>query len=215
MNCDRLARFYSAFEHLAFGACLETYRFAFLGDALAARRALLLGEGDGRFMCELASRNRTVQIDYVEASKGMMEVAKCRLLKAAITSPQRIRLTQADVHSPGPNGNAPYDLVVSHFFFDCFSDEDAARIVGSVRRSCEFGTKWLIADFALPRHGWKRWHAVVWLRIMYGFFRATTGLTTRSLPDHGAAMRAAGFVLRNRRTSMTELIASELWELAA
>jgi hypothetical protein len=39
-----------------------------------------------------------------------------------------------------------------------------------------------------------------------------TGLETRSLPDHPAALRACGLTLVNRRPWLGGLLVSELWE---
>src|SRR6185437_1080687 len=54
---DRLARVYRWMEWLSFGPYLSRCRRAFLPQLRDARRALVLGDGDGRFTAALLRRN--------------------------------------------------------------------------------------------------------------------------------------------------------------
>ncbi len=212
MNCDPLARIYSSLEYLAFARQLERQRFLFLDEALDTKRALLLGEGDGRFVSELATRNHNVEIDCVEKSAKMIEVAQRRLRDANIPFPDRVRFHRRDARL-GFKGQHAYDLVVSHFFLDCFSDADSNQIISSVRGLCKPGAKWLIAEFQQPARGWRKWYARCWLALMYWFFRITTQLSTRQLPQYHSTLSAEGFLLRRCSLTGTQMICSELWEL--
>lgn len=212
MNCDRLARWYRTLEHLAFARQLEKARFAVLNEAGDAKRALLLGEGDGRFVAELAKRNTSLVIDCIEASGMMINTARRRLQNKGIASPDRIRFLHRDARL-GLERDRPYDLIVSHFFLDCFSEVDARRIVADVRSLCVPGAKWLIADFQEPEYGWRKWHARCWLATMYGFFRLSTGLQTRRLPNYRGALLEVGFTLRRTKVTFAQLISSEVWEV--
>jgi ubiquinone/menaquinone biosynthesis C-methylase UbiE len=212
LNCDRLAWVYRALEYMAFGKKLEKQRCAFLNEASGANRALLLGDGDGRFLVELARRNQTIRIDCVEASARMIQAARTRLLRANLADPARISFHQADARL----GNWPdgaYDLVVTHFFLDCFCDSEVDRLVPSIRGACAPGAKWLLAEFEQPAKGWRRWHARCWLFAMYSFFRVMTGLETRRLPEYRTVLSGAGFSLTAEKFRMGQLICSELWEL--
>ena len=57
MNADRIARSYRWLEYAAFGVALERARFDFLRCAAEARRVLILGEGDGRFLARRVPRS--------------------------------------------------------------------------------------------------------------------------------------------------------------
>jgi ubiquinone/menaquinone biosynthesis C-methylase UbiE len=212
MNCDLLARPYQALECIAFGRTLEKQRFAFLHETDHARRALILGEGDGRFVCELATRNGAIAVDCIEASAKMIEVAQRRLHSARVDHPERIRFLHCDAME-GIEGTERYDLVVTHFFLDCFSDAQTRALVRAVRSVCAPAAKWLIAEFRQPDRGWRKWHARCWLDTMYLFFGITTGLQATRLPDYRAALKAAGFELRDIRLAYAQMIGSELWQL--
>lgn len=208
---DLLARPYRTLEYLAFRRTLEKQRFAFLAHANNARRALILGEGDGRFVCEFAKRNTEVTIDCIDASSNMIAVAQERVRKSDIARPERIRFLHRNALT-GVNTGLRYDLIVTHFFLDCFSDSDAGQIVAAVHETCAPAATWLIAEFQQPESGWRKWHARAWLRTMYLFFGLATGLETRHLPKYNARLLAAGFRLCGRELAFADLVSSELWK---
>jgi ubiquinone/menaquinone biosynthesis C-methylase UbiE len=205
---------YQPLEYATFGKKLERQRFAFVDELGDAKRALLLGDGDGRFLFELAKRNADVQIDYVEASGQMIAIARRRLRSPEVVDPGRIRFRQCDAREGGWPSDG-YDVVVSHFFLDCFSDAEISQLIPAIRSVCRPGAKWLIAEFQVPKSGWRRWHARCWLKTMYLFFRITTGIETSRLPEYRTVLSRAGFLLRCQKLDMAQLICSELWELPA
>ncbi len=197
---------------MAFGSKLERQRFAFLDWTKDSRHALLLGEGDGRYLLQLAKQNPSIEIDIVEASSAMIARARQRLHGAQVSNPGRIHFHQGDVRSWEAPG-APYDLVVSNFFFDCFSMSEVRQLVAAIRARCAPSARWSVAEFNLPAGGWRHWHARIWLATMYWFFRRTTGLQVRKLPAYGEVLAAAGFSLHSQQHSMASLISAELWRL--
>lgn len=207
MNCDNIARSYRWLEYCAFGRQLEKYRFYFLNQMRECKRALLLGDGDGRFAVRLASANKTISIDVIEQSSRMIALASQRLRRAGLES--RVRLIRSNILEAALHSG--YDLVVSNFFLDCFSTPEVAAVIHRVGQAANPDATWMVTEFQQPANGWRALHARIWLRTMYTFFRVTTGLRTTSLPEYETPMQAAGFRLCQAKTSATRLIASELW----
>lgn len=204
MNCDPIARWYRWLEYLGFGGALERRRVAFLSDVKNARRALVLGDGDGRFLVRLAKQNFSyqpgVQIDYVDVSGRMLELARNR------AGSDGVAYHLADARTmPLPSGE--YDLIVTHFFLDCFDEKDAEALVERVARSARNDSRWLISEF--HDSGW--WARVI-LNGLYFFFRITTGLKTRRLVDHRPLLQRQGFRLVKTEPARFGLLVSELWE---
>lgn len=200
MNCDAIARWYRWLEYIGFGGALQRRRLAYLRDVKNARRVLVLGDGDGRFLVRLVEQNRGASIDYVDLSGRMLELARARAGDEGVT------YHQADARTillP----EAEYDLIVTHFFLDCFDQPEAAELVQRVARSARRDARWLISEFREPG----RWARVL-LSGMYLFFRITTGLRTRRLVDHRPLLERNGFRLRKEETARFGLLASELWE---
>jgi ubiquinone/menaquinone biosynthesis C-methylase UbiE len=175
---------------------LERRRFRYLSDVKGARRALVLGDGDGRFLARLAPQ--CGQIDYVDLSARMLALARSRAGAERVTYHHSNALTL-----PFPPGE--YDLIVSHFFFDCFDEPDARCLIERVTQAAQPQAKWLVSEFRQPA-----WAGFL-LRGLYLFFRVTTGLKTRSLTDHRPLLTENGFRLAQEETSKFGLLASELW----
>ena len=222
MNCDRLAPWYRLLEYGALGRALERRRTEFLEQVGDCRRALLLGDGDGRFAAALVTRHREVRVVSVEQSEGMLRCARRRLDALSIAAAERAQFVQADVGvwlrnlsstaASGEGSQAPFDLVATHFFFDCFSAAELAPLIAVITARTSPGACWLVSEFRQPAgRGWPAWHAWVWLRVLYAFFRMTTGLRVARLADHRPLLAAQGFVLEREITARAGLLASESW----
>lgn len=203
MNCDPIARWYRWFEYIGFGGELERRRCAFLSDVADARRILVLGEGDGRFLVRLVEQNQSASIDYIDLSGRMLELARAR-------AGDSVKYHLADARTI-PLPMAEYDLIVTHFFLDCFDQADAESLVHRLADAAKPDACWLISEFRQPRHGLRAAWARVWLRTLYAFFRITTGLETSHLIDHHALLERAGFRLIQGESARFGLLASELW----
>jgi len=205
-NFNRLARIYRWMEWFSFGPWLMLCRCAFLNDCLASRRALALGEGDGRFTARLLRENPAILIDAVDASTAMLKGLSLR----ARPYLSRLEIYQADVRSWKP-ANPPYDLIVTHFFLDCLSTEEVKALASILSSAVSPGCFWIVSEFAVPEDQFGRPVArpVVWA--LYRAFRWLTGLEVRSLPDHHFALVRAGFSLERHQRFLNGLLVSEMW----
>ena len=203
---DRLARLYRWMELITFGPWLERCRFSFLGDLASCRRALVLGDGDGRFTARLTSLNPLIEVDAVDASSAMLR----ELLRRAGSGAARVQAHCADARLWQP-ANPPYDLAATHFFLDCLTGNEVRFLAKRMRSAMLPSAPWVLSEFATPGGVFGRWVArpLVWL--LYRAFGLLTGLSIRTLPDHSSALRAAGFALRERRTFLCGLLAAEIW----
>jgi ubiquinone/menaquinone biosynthesis C-methylase UbiE len=200
MNCDFIAPHYCWIEKLGMGRALEKRRRWFLPEIAHARRALVLGDGDGRFLCELLRRNAVVRADYVDSSRRMLELARQK------AGSERVNYEQANALTLDFPWEA-YDLIATHFFFDCFDPDDLEKLIGRVARAAKPGAQWIVSEFRTPNLP-----ARLLVRALYLFFGITTGLRTRKLADHRPILRTHGFRLINASHSRGALVVSELWE---
>jgi len=205
-NFDGLARHYRSMEFLTFGPILGRCRAAFLPDLKTARRALILGDGDGRFTAQLLRVNRRVQVDAVDASAAMLDA----LTDRAGAHSGRVRAHHADARNWIPEAG-PYDLVVSHFFLDCLATDEVRTLAAKIRRFVPPAAAWVVSEFAIPRNGFGRFVAAPIVRLLYLAFGLLTGLRVRSLPDHRVALGEAGFTLEKCHVLLCGLLVSELW----
>jgi len=166
-------------------------------EASGATRALILGDGDGRFLARFAARSEA-SIDCIDSSARMLELARAR------AGESRVRYSCGDALTLS-FAPAEYDLIATHFFLDCFDERDLERLIERVAGAAQSDALWLISEFRQPR-----W-ATPLLKGLYLFFRVTTGLKTTRLIDHRPLLAKHGFRLKREETSRFGLLASELW----
>ena len=115
----------------------------------------------------------------------MLTLAKQRIAHAGLAD--RVRFVQADALTlEAPKSH--YDVIVTHFFLDCFAEPELARLVITVAQSVAANGVWMVSEFRAESR-WTRWL----IAILYVFFRVTTGLRTGSLARHADLFAAAGF----------------------
>jgi len=211
MNCDRIARWYRLLEYLSFGPLLEHRRRAYLRKQEKARRALVCGDGDGRFTAALLAANQRVQVDAVDSSAAMVELASRRAAALGSSAAGRVRFHHADarVFVPPHRG---YDLIATHFFLDCFQDAEARALIHRLAEYASTEACWVISDFYRLPGRWGRLWTGALIDILYAFFRVTTGLRVRRLPDYAPALLETGFALRQCESALGGLLRSEWWE---
>lgn len=205
-DLNRLAGLYRWMEFATFGPWLSWCRTAYLGELGGCRRALAMGDGDGRFTARLLRANPHVEVDAVDASTAMLRA----LVRRAGPHAGRVRAYCADLRLWEP-ANPPYDLVAAHFFLDFLTTDEVRRLAATLRRAVTPSALWVVSEFAIPENGFGRLAAPPVVAGLYLGFHWLTGLAVRSLPDHPGALREAGFVLRTRRARLGGLLASELW----
>lgn len=209
MNCDRIAPWYRWMEYASFAGALHRRRCAFLPDLRDARKALVLGDGDGRFLTALAQRYPELEIDAIDSSREMLRLAARR------TPPSdRVRFHLLDaLRDPLPGRG--YDLVVTHFFLDCFTTAETEQLIAKISDATSPHALWVLSEFHEPSSGWRRLRARLWVAFLYFAFRLTTGLRTRHLPEFRLALQAHGFHVLQQRFASHQLLVSELWHRPA
>jgi ubiquinone/menaquinone biosynthesis C-methylase UbiE len=214
VSFDSVAPAYRALETIAFGGDLQRARGACLDEIGTPRRALIVGEGNGRFLCELLRLHPNIAVDCVDESRRMLELARERIERRLPADATRVRFLQHDITSWCPP-EASYDLIVTHFFLDCFSEARIADIVNRLSRAATPNATWLLADFSVPAQGFARIRACVWLAAMYRFFRFTSGIEATELEDPSPFLRTAGFALASQHLFRSGMVKSQLWRRMA
>lgn len=204
MIFDRLAPFYRAMEWITAGGKLQRCRTEFLGEIPVPRQILLAGEGHGRFLPECVSQFPEARIVVVDSSRRMLEIARDKV------DSERVEFLHVDLLEwEGPRGE--FDLIVTNFFLDCFSEKDLAQAVSKLGKMAAPQADWLLAEFDIPPSGVTRWRSRIIVAMLYRFFRIVTGLKARALVPPDAELVKTGFRLHRRETHDWGLLKSEWW----
>ncbi len=208
-NFDGIARLYRWAEYLTLGPLLRRTREQFLPELRGCRRALLLGDGDGRFTAALLREAPQFTAHCVDGSGAMLRLLRKRCARDGNAA--RVQTQQGSVLRA--RAEAATDLVVTHFLLDCLTqaevDDLTRRLAGEVRPGC----LWVVSEFGSPTQPLARVLARGYVRLLYAAFRVLTGLRPQQLPDPQTALGAAGFVRLARKERLGGLLYAELWQL--
>jgi len=205
-NFNPVARIYRLTEYLSFGPLLQRARTHFLPQLPPLHQALVLGDGDGRFLARLLAREHHLSALAVDTSATMLRLLRhhCQ------TDIQRVRTLQASALTiiPAPGT----DLIVTHFFLDCFTQPEVDALAKTLAANTAPGTFWLLSDFAIPPSLILRPFAALYIRFLYLAFRVLTGLRVTHLPDPQSALAAADFDRIARHEFLAGFIYTEVWQ---
>jgi SAM-dependent methyltransferase len=208
-NFDRIARLYCWMEYLTFAHALERCRFHFLPQLTECRTALVLGDGDGRFLARLLAINPRIKADAIDSSAAMLHLLTLRCSQSHPTAAARLQTHH--INALSFEASHDYDLIATHFFLDCLTQDELETLALRLAAYSQPGTLWLVSDFRVPS-GPMHWPARVLVRTLYLAFRVLTNLRVDHLPDHATALRAVGFSLKACHESLAGLLTSQLWE---
>ena len=210
-NFDRIARLYRWMEYLTFGPALWRCRTHHLSALHNCRKALILGDGDGRFTAALLAANPQLRVDAVDSSATMLELLSARA-RAVHGAASRLRVHHADALDYAqilPDAQQ-YDLIVAHFFLDCFAQPAVESLTRLLTPHLRAGGLWLVSDFRLPA-GAMRFPARLLVRSLYLAFRVLSGLRTNRLPDYAFAFGQMGLKQVGQHLSLAGMLTSEIW----
>lgn len=204
---DPLAAHYWWLERVTFGPMLHWCRTVHIPRLAACRRALVAGDGDGRFLEALLRANPFITVDAVDISPGMTATAHRRTRFAA----DRVRFTVADIRT-APLRAAGYDLIVTHFLLDCFPADQLESVVSRLAEASRPHGRWLVGDFEVPPGRWRARLARLILGGMYAWFRVVTRLPATELVDPSPLLATHGFTLVASASRLGGFVSSRLWE---
>ncbi|HEX4263858.1 MAG TPA: class I SAM-dependent methyltransferase [Verrucomicrobiae bacterium] len=211
MSFNLLAPHYRWIEFVSAGDKLQQCRTALLGRVAKSKRILILGEGNGRFILECRRKLPTAKITCVDASARMLSLARRRLVGQGVSC-EEINFICADALAWTPP-EREFDLIVTHFFLDCFRREQVEALIAKLARAAAPGANWLLADFQVAPGGLSRHRSRVILWMLYRFFRITTQLPGAELIPPDDFLQRNGFELKKRQVYDWGLLHSDWWQL--
>jgi len=207
-NFDRIARLYRWAEYLLLGPLLQRTRLQLLPELHHTRQALVLGDGDGRFLSELLRSAPHCRVLAIDLSPAMLRLLELRCSFAR----DRVRTLQCSVDDLSPQAiPSGTDVIATHFFLDCLTQAQVSELGHTLARATLPGSLWVISEFGVPAAEPWRSLARAYVQSLYVAFRLLTGLQVQRLPDISQALEAAGWRRLKRVPRLHGFLYSELW----
>lgn len=176
---DRLAASYDGLAAVVSGNQIKKSQVHFLHRIPDGSRILMLGGGTGWLLPNMLTDKFACELWYIDISARMIKEASARHI--GNNKVHFIRGTDADIPV-----NIKFDIVITNFYLDLFSEREVERIVRKIIPLLSHGAVWIATDFVDQGKWWQK----VLLQLMYHFFRSTCGIEARSLPGWVRIMSA-------------------------
>jgi ubiquinone/menaquinone biosynthesis C-methylase UbiE len=205
---DKLAPWYHFLETISFGNQLQQCRISQLAELSAVKNVLILGDGNGRFLESLLKSTDNSEIESIDISRNMIELANTRI--TSLPNSSKVIFIHSDVFD-WDFPKFKYDLVVTIFFLDCFTYPELKNLIEKVSLSLKPEGKLIYGDFNVPNSFCKKTLTSLLLFGMYLFFRIFTRISANSLHDPTSLLIENKFILKNEKYYLWSFLKSQLW----
>ncbi|WP_413532162.1 class I SAM-dependent methyltransferase [Empedobacter brevis] len=171
MNYNFIAPYYHSLSRLFFFNRQHQAHFLILKYLKDGDKILWVGGGAGKFIAELEKLNLKLEIDYVDFSSKMIDLAKKQN-----TSNLKINFIVADVFNF--ETQKKYDVMMTIFLFDHFNQTKAGELFNQLNSYLEEKGLWFYVDFVQNQKAWQKNIT----NLMLIFFRIVIGLDISQLP---------------------------------
>lgn len=171
MNYNFIAPYYHSLSQLIFLNRQHQAHFVILKHLKENDKILWVGGGAGKFIAEIEKLNLKLDIDYVDFSSRMIDLAQKEK-----TSNLNINFIVADIFDF--ETDKKYDVVMTTFLFDHFKQPKAEELFNQLNSYLKVGGLWFYVDFVQNQKGWQK--SVT--NVMLSFFRIVIGLDISQLP---------------------------------
>jgi ubiquinone/menaquinone biosynthesis C-methylase UbiE len=201
---NSIAPFYDRLSQLIFGKTIVNAQLHLLTAIPAGAHILIAGGGTGWILEEITQKHTSgLTITYVEAAPRMVALARKRH-----TGGNKVTFITLPIESTGID--KAYDVIITPFLFDNFTDTDLARAFRVLNNYLKPEGVWLYSDFQHTPVLWQR--ALLW--VMYRFFRVLCGIYARTLPDTDSLFAGYKYSLMREKTFLGSFIISRIYKKA-
>lgn len=201
-NYDNTTWFYERLSKLVFGQAQVKAQEYFLGRVKTGANILIIGGGTGSILESLASLHPSgLQITYVEISANMMGLSRKR-------NTGQNEVTYITKNIEQVKFNQQFDVVITAFLFDNFSEDDLAAVFPLIDAQVKPGGLWLNTDFQLTGPLWQK----VMLKSMYIFFRLMGAVKVTWLPDTKRMFGVHGYHLSDEKAFYGDFITATVYQ---
>lgn len=208
-NYDLVAPLYPLLERAAFGNALNEARNSLAGPVVEAETALLIGEGNGRFLAECLRRKRGGSITVVDSSAKMLVHSLARAQRVQYDT--ILEVVHADFQR-WPRAAPSFDVIVTHFFLDLFRPESQRRVIAKLTQLANPETLWINVDFR-PVLETRMQRAIEWMQ--YRFDRVVSGIEAECYHDPAGIIEEFGWKACEERSFCNAAVIASLLQRTA
>jgi len=188
---NTIARIYDQLSKMVYADRLIKAQEHYLGKLPAEGRVLFIGGGSGEILPRIWGRKPRLQIDFIDASSSMINLAEKQLRKYPKAKTIFICGTEADMEP-----DAQYDAVLTFFFLDLFKAEKKLSVASKLKSHLKPKGIWLHADFLPASDKLSKLRE----KLMFKFFKSVSRIEADEITDDQRIFDAIGIKCVENRT---------------
>lgn len=202
-NYNRVSFFYDRLSRLVFGTSIIEAQQFLVNFIPVGSTVLIVGGGTGWILEEITKKHPSgLEVVYIDLSEKMISLSKKRKVGT-----NKVLFLTGDINLVVLHQK--FDLVLTPFILDNFSEETVAVVFDKIHRFLLPGAMWLFADFQVTRRG--GWWQKPLLQLMYAFFKTLCHVEAGRLPDTDSIFRKYGYRLIASNTFFSAFICSSVY----
>ena len=207
---NKIAPFYDVVSMICSFNRIHKSQMWLLSKKMKFSKALIIGGGDGKFLLEAMKQGLSEQYYYIDISDAMIKLAQGKIEKHLPLSLNSVVFICGS-HQDIPQ-NQTFDLVVTPYFLDCFSDDELSLVMTKLHAQLTMGGTWFFTDFNIPENMFRSFIFKNIIQLLYGIFNLLCGLGVNSLPDFKKEFCKYEFTLLDEKYFLGGLLVSRIYK---
>ena len=204
---DFLSRFYDLLLFISSGKTIVNSQVSLIKKLPQCSKALLIGEGTGNFLKELAASGRAQRIVYLDISSGMCQQAQNKLKTINHQAEVEFRIGSFECLLE----DEVFDLISTNYFLDVFTSDQLDVYIPLLASHLKEGGVWYCTDFYSPPKLRLKDHLFKpILAALYLFFRLICRLPAHKLPPSFEKLAFYGLKEQNTEYFLVGFIKSSI-----
>jgi ubiquinone/menaquinone biosynthesis C-methylase UbiE len=175
------------------------------------KTALILGGGTGYFLHKMLEQNKTIQITYVDVSAKMIAHSKKRIEKNCPNTLNRVTFICKAIEDLDWQ---TYDVIVCNYILDLFDDAGVQPLAKKFHQHLNPQGLLYVTDFQIPEtNALLKWFTKTGLKILSTFFRYTTELRTKQLPEIDKLLKEQGFSVLDSKSYLSGILMCRIYTI--
>lgn len=206
---DRLAPVYDLVVWAIFGKRISRFVRLAISSLEHSKNCLIVGGGSGEILRQCFDQAISEQYLYAELSNKFIERTKTNFKNKELTKVKFGNDWESLI------GSQKLDLVIFPFVLDCLTENSAEKLLKALRPKLNTNAQILIIDFRELKANGSFISNIknTFIRVLYFFFRFTTGIEAKSLPNTNRVMIDTGFQITDSKSMMDEWITAQYFSL--
>jgi ubiquinone/menaquinone biosynthesis C-methylase UbiE len=208
---DRITSVYDVMACICSFNRINKSQLAFLSQLSTQKTGLILGGGTGFFLQKVLEENQEIEITYVDASSKMIEFARKRIEKNLPHDLNRVNFICKGVEDLEWQ---TFDLIVCNYLLDLFDNLYVKVLTQKFKLHLKPNGLLYVTDFHVSEtNSFLKWSTQIGLKVLYTFFRWTTNLQTKELPNTDRLLKEESFQVIDSKDFLGGILRCSLYNV--